>query len=113
MIELILPLLGPVTQDPSPRHPAVDQACILGTPVKAISNGYGSFSWSHEKGWTFTQETPEGKISMSHLKYKGVNRFYTIGEVVSACGNTGAYSTGPHIHVEAPPHILKRLYYNL
>ncbi|WGL30689.1 lysozyme [Synechococcus phage S-CRES3] len=112
MIELLLPLIGPVTQDPSPRHPAVDQACTLGAPVRAMSNGYGRFEWDHYKGWTFIQETPEGEIRISHLKHKGVDRFYNVGEVFSACGNTGAYSTGPHLHVEAPPHILQRVYYS-
>ena len=110
MTNYIPPVIGPVTQDVFPRHQAIDQACIAGSDVRAMGNGYGQFHWEHEKGWTFVQSTPLGEIRMSHLAFKGVDRFYNVGEVVNACGSTGAYSTGPHVHIEAPPSILKQVY---
>ena len=111
VIELILPLIGPVTQDPSPRHPAVDQACSIGDPVKAMGTGFGRFEWDHYKGWTFIQQTEAGEIRISHLQKSGESRHYNMGEVAAYCGNTGAYSTGPHLHVEAPPEVLRQVYY--
>lgn len=70
-----------------------------------MASGYGSFHWDADMGWVFTQETSQGKISISHLANRGVNRFYEIGEVISQCGSTGRLSAGPHVHIEGPPAI--------
>lgn len=100
---IILPVTGPVIQEPSPYHQGIDQACLLGSEVRAMGNGYGRFHWSRDMGWVFTQETSVGTISISHLRYKGVDGFYQAGQVVSQCGSTGRLSRGPHVHVEGPP----------
>ncbi|ADF42442.1 putative peptidase [Synechococcus phage S-CBS2] len=100
----MIPVVGPVVQNPSIRHPAVDIACIPGSEVRAMANGHGTFHWDHDMGWVFTQ----GNISISHLDHKGVDRFYTVGEVISACGSTGRLSAGPHVHIEGPPEVLSR-----
>ena len=102
----MIPVVGPVVQDPSPRHPAVDQACIPGSPVRAIGQGLGTFHWDHNMGWVFTQ----GDITISHLAERGLDRFYEPGEQVSTCGSTGRLSAGPHIHVEAPPPVIRSVY---
>jgi len=98
----MIPVIGVVTQTPSLHHQAVDISCIHGSEVRAMGKGYGSFSWSHTKGWTFTQ----GDIAMSHLMERGQDGEYERGDVIGACGSTGVYSTGPHIHLEGPPEIL-------
>lgn len=69
-----------------------------------MTNGHGTFHWDHDMGWVFTQ----GDTSISHLAHKGVDRFYTVGEVISRCGSTGRLSAGPHVHIEGPPSLLSR-----
>ena len=100
---MIQPVIGPVIQEPSTAHQGIDQACLLGSEVRAMANGYGKFHWSRDMGWVFTQETSVGTISISHLRYKGSDGFYQEGQVVSQCGSTGRLSAGPHVHVEGPP----------
>jgi len=100
----MIPVVGPVIQQPSQAHPAVDIACMPNSAVRAMANGMGTFHWDHDMGWVFTQ----GDTTISHLAHRGVDRFYTIGEVISACGSTGRLSHGPHVHVEGPPAVLQR-----
>lgn len=100
----MIPVVGPVIQRPSQAHPAVDIACLPNSAVRAMTNGMGAFYWSRNMGWVFIQ----GDIAISHLAYRGIDRFYNIGEVVSACGSTGRLSRGPHVHVEGPPEVLRR-----
>ena len=102
----IAPVAGPITQEIHGHHRAVDQACIAGSPVVAMIDGNGSFHWDYYKGWVFTQ----GNFSIAHLAHSGPSRYYYQGEIISACGSTGAYSTGPHVHVEGPERELRQLY---
>ena len=100
---MIPPVAGLVVQDFTPSHQAIDAACVLGSPVRAMTSGYGSFHWDHDMGWVFTQEGPQGTVSISHLAERGPNRYYGVGEIVSRCGSTGRLFAGPHVHVEGPP----------
>ena len=41
MIQLLLPIMGPITQEWSYKHPAIDIGCTEGIPVLAAHNGVG------------------------------------------------------------------------
>lgn len=55
-------------------------------------------------GWTFTLKG-EGALqsSYSHLKSARGSGTYKRGDVIGQCGNTGSWSSGPHLHFEVAP----------
>ena len=96
------PVLGPITQDSHPQHPAVDIACLKGTPVRASHAGVGKYVYSRTLGLTYYIESPNGTItSYSHLESVSNPGWKKIGEEIGACGSTGVWSSGPHVHFES------------
>lgn len=105
---MIPPVVGPVIQDYSNIHHGVDVACISGSPVVAMIDGYGFFKYDAYMGWQFIQTGSDGtRVTMSHLARRGTNTWYQQGEQVSECGSTGRWSMGPHVHIDgsSPPRI--------
>lgn len=51
-------------------------------------------------GWvvTLTSSSKEIVTSYSHLEVAYPPGFYEKGDVIGECGNTGTWSTGPHLH---------------
>jgi murein DD-endopeptidase MepM/ murein hydrolase activator NlpD len=97
MFVYLPPVEGVITQDPSFYHQAYDFSCIPGDPVRSVR----SFKWSHEMGWTYTVKYEDRVTSYSHLGEVGPKTYVLEGDVIGLCGNTGAYSTGPHVHFES------------
>jgi murein DD-endopeptidase MepM/ murein hydrolase activator NlpD len=96
---LLLPLAGVVTQGVHADHPAIDIACSTGAPVVAAHAGSGSTQWSSTHGWTFVLRADDGlETRYSHLAQGAPAGRYSAGDLIGLCGNTGRWSTGPHLH---------------
>jgi murein DD-endopeptidase MepM/ murein hydrolase activator NlpD len=102
---------GVITQGVREGHPAIDVACAVGTPVRAAHAGEGHAKRSHTHGITFELKGADGlTTSYSHLATAMPAGRYEQGDLIGTCGNTGAWSTGPHLHFESNrPHLLGRL----
>jgi murein DD-endopeptidase MepM/ murein hydrolase activator NlpD len=108
---LLRPMPGVITQGVRPGHPAIDIACLVGTPVKAAHDGEGRVRRSHTHGITFELRGPDGlQTSYSHLHSAKPGGAYKRGEQIGECGNTGSWTTGPHLHFESNrPELLNHL----
>ena len=102
---------GVVTQDAHAEHPALDIACAVGTPVRAAHDGVASVVRSHTHGNTVVLVGKNGlETSYSHLHSTEAPGTYQRGDVIGLCGNTGAWTTGPHLHFETNrPYLLSNL----
>lgn len=100
------PVSGTVTQiyDARKKHYAVDVVAPRETPVKAVANGMVIFAeWTADTGHVIILEHKEGLISV--YKHNGsLNKsqgdMVRLGEVIASVGNTGEFTTGPHLHFE-------------
>lgn len=104
--KLLSPAKGSITQnyDVSQRHFGVDLSLSDKTPIKATADGTVIFAeWSAETGYVVILEHSFGLISVykhnSSLSKKQ-GEHVKMGEVIAMSGNTGEYSTGPHLHFE-------------
>lgn len=103
---LFPPVNGSISQQYSleEKHYAVDVAVIKNTPVKATADGVVVFSeWTAETGYVIMIAHKKELISVykhnsSLAKMQG-DRVKS-GEVIAMAGNTGTFSTGPHLHFE-------------
>ena len=86
------------------NHLAVDIATEMGTPVKSVADGTVLFAeWTAETGHVIIVEHVQGFISIykhNSSLHKSQGDMVVSGEVIASAGNTGEYSTGPHLHFE-------------
>lgn len=107
-VEILLfpPVRGTVSQafDAKTKHYAVDVVAPRNTPVKAIADGTVLFSeWTIETGYVLIIEHEDGFTSVykhNGLLSKVQGNPVKAGEVIAAVGNTGEFTTGPHLHFE-------------
>ncbi len=105
-IVLFPPISGTVTQkyNARERHYAVDVVASRDTPVKAVANGMVIFAeWTADTGHVIILEHDFGFISV--YKHNGSlskkqGDIVRAGEVIASVGNTGEFTTGPHLHFE-------------
>ena len=103
---LFSPLSGMITQafDPEIKHYAMDITAVQDAPVKSIAAGTVVFSeWTSDTGYVIMVQHKNGMLSVykhngSLLKNQG--DAVLAGEVIAAVGDTGEFSTGPHLHFE-------------
>lgn len=96
---LARPVPGPITQGWSTRHPAIDFACKEGEIVRAAHDGTMSVSRSSTLGITATLHDRYGRTTTySHLQAADAPGVFLAGDPIGLCGNTGSWSTGPHLH---------------
>jgi peptidoglycan LD-endopeptidase LytH len=101
-LQLLQPMPGVITQGVRPGHPAIDIACVPGTPVRAAHDGQGSQERSLTHGITFVLNGSGGlRTSYSHLENASPSGSYRRGDVIGSCGNSGIWSSGPHLHFES------------
>ena len=101
-LQLLQPMPGVVTQGVRPDHPAIDIACAVGTPVRAAHDGNARVHRSYTHGITVELSGVDGLItSYSHLQSAMPAGNFSRGDVIGACGNTGIWSSGPHLHFES------------
>lgn len=99
---------------PDPLNPSVitfhggaDFAVPTGTPVFAVDDGVVvEARESVNAGRLIRYDTAHGRVSVMHLSAIGVAVGDTVkaGQQIGASGNTGARTTGAHLHLEYLPH---------
>jgi len=102
MIMLLLPIVGPITQEWSSKHPAIDIACLEGTPIRAAHSGNAKTYYDWRMGNVVELYGENGLITKyAHLSKTNTEKFYRTGDVIGYCGNTGEWTSGPHLHFES------------
>lgn len=90
-------------------HYGIDIPAGEGTQVTAPADGkVMSYTWSDACGWTMVVDhgiNERGqRITTRYLhlsaKVAGVGETVKAGDVIAKVGNTGYYTTGPHLHFE-------------
>ncbi|MEZ7891503.1 MAG: peptidoglycan DD-metalloendopeptidase family protein [Candidatus Wallbacteria bacterium] len=85
-------------------HNGIDIGVPTGTPLKALSSGrVQSVDWNYGGGKTITIKYDNGMTSTyMHCKDATLSAGATVsqGQVVGHTNNTGAWTTGPHLHFE-------------
>jgi len=100
------PLSGTISQrfDPLKKHYAIDVVAPRETPIKAVADGIVIFAeWTADTGHVIILEHKDGILSV--YKHNGsLNKSQgdpvSSGEVIASVGNTGEFTTGPHLHFE-------------
>ncbi|PKQ45765.1 M23 family metallopeptidase [Confluentibacter flavum] len=86
------------------RHYAVDLVVAKNTPIKATADGSVIFAeWTAETGYVIILEHSQGLLSVykhNASLTKAQGDLVKAGEVIATSGNTGDYTTGPHLHFE-------------
>ncbi|MCV6629704.1 MAG: M23 family metallopeptidase [Flavobacteriaceae bacterium] len=103
---LFAPLEGTLSDvyDIQKKHFAVDVVAPFGTPVKSVADGTVIFAeWTVETGYVILLEHQQGLLSV--YKHNGTlmkeqGDLVKAGEVIASVGNTGEFTTGPHLHFE-------------
>jgi murein DD-endopeptidase MepM/ murein hydrolase activator NlpD len=86
------------------KHYAVDLAVAKNTPIKATADGSVIFAeWTAQTGYVIILEHSQNLLSVykhngSLTKTQG--DLVKAGEVIAISGNTGDFTTGPHLHFE-------------
>ena len=89
-------------------HNGVDFACPTGTPVYACHDGTIQFSGIDSvRSLTVTIDSVDGTLRtlychLSESKVK-VGQVVKRGELIALSGNTGSFTTGPHLHLGVRP----------
>lgn len=103
---LFSPVSGVISQgyNAEKKHFAVDIVAKKDAPVKAVANGTVIFSeWTADTGFVLIMEHEEGLLSV-YKHNSSLNKeqgdLVKAGEVVASVGNTGEFTTGPHLHFE-------------
>lgn len=86
----------------SGKHTGVDFAVPVGTPVRAVADGFiTTANWGDDYGVQVVQRVAKGYVIYAHLNAKRVKPLQIVkaGELIGESGNSGN-STGPHLHLE-------------
>jgi len=100
------PILGKITQgfDIKTKHYAIDITAKTGTPVKTVADGTVIFAeWTAETGYVIIIEHTNGFLSVykhNAILLKKQGDLVITGEAIATVGNTGEFTTGPHLHFE-------------
>ena len=103
---LFAPVNGTISEgyNVKEKHYAVDIIVAKNTPVKATADGTVIFAeWTSETGYVVIIEHSYELISVykhNAALTKSQGDLVKAGEVVAMAGNTGEYTTGPHLHFE-------------
>ncbi|MEM7186021.1 MAG: M23 family metallopeptidase [Bacteroidota bacterium] len=103
---LFPPVKGDISQDYDPeiKHFAVDVVAVKDSPVKAAADGTVIFSeWTVETGYVIVLTHANNLVTIykhnaSLTKEQG--DLVKAGEVIATVGNSGEFTTGPHLHFE-------------
>ena len=101
MIEFPPPTDGAITQEWSHDHPGYDFACRRGEPIYAVHEGYLTYDYDTRLGNQAIVHYDGEVTTYSHMDTVYPPGWYGQGDVIGTCGDTGSYSTGPHVHFES------------
>ena len=102
----IKPVDGLITEEFNKKigHFGVDVVSKKGAFISSIDDGMVMFSsWTHEFGYVLVIKHQNGFISFyKHNSeiFKSKGDYVKSGETIAIIGNSGKYSTGPHLHFE-------------
>lgn len=104
--KLFPPIKGQITENYNRRirHFGIDISIAENQPVKAAADGKVVFAeWTVQTGYVIILQHNDGMISVykhnsSLTKKQGEQ--VKAGEVIARTGDTGEYTTGPHLHFE-------------
>lgn len=86
------------------KHYAVDVVLAKNTPIKATADGSVIFAeWTAQTGYVIILEHSQNLLSVykhNGSLTKAQGDLVKAGEVIAISGNTGDYTTGPHLHFE-------------
>jgi murein DD-endopeptidase MepM/ murein hydrolase activator NlpD len=100
------PLKGSITSkfSPADQHYAIDIAARKNQNISATLDGTVVFSnFTPETGYVISIQHANNILSFykhCSVLLKKVGSFVRAGEVIAIVGDTGEYSTGPHLHFE-------------
>ena len=100
------PIEGMVTTEFNIKdeHYGIDIVSKSNEPVKSVSDGTVIFSdWTQESGNVICIQHRDNIISVykhNSALLKKVGNFVSSGQVIAIIGNTGEFTTGPHLHFE-------------
>jgi murein DD-endopeptidase MepM/ murein hydrolase activator NlpD len=103
---LFSPVSGIISQgyDADKKHFAVDIVTEKDAAVKSVANGTVIFAeWTAETGYVIIIEHENGLLSVykhNGSLTKSQGDIVQVGEVVASVGNTGEFTSGPHLHFE-------------
>ena len=90
--------------NPEEKHYGVDIVTVQNSPVKAVADGTVIFAeWTAETGYVIIVKHPFNLISVykhNASLTKSQGDLIKAGEVIAASGNSGEFTTGPHLHFE-------------
>jgi len=104
--QLFPPVEGYISQhfDPSEGHNAMDIITAADAPVKAVDDGTVVFAeWCAQTGNVIIIQHPNNLVSIykhNSVLLKKVGTFVGRGDVIALVGNSGEFTTGPHLHFE-------------
>ncbi|MDW8236476.1 MAG: M23 family metallopeptidase, partial [Bacteroidia bacterium] len=104
--EYVLPLEGTVSRriQPGKGHWGVDITSPAGSPVLAIAEGTVVLAeYSYESGYIIGIQHPNGLLSLykhNSRLMRQVGEKVRAGDIIALAGGLGAYSSGPHLHIE-------------
>jgi len=100
------PIEGMVTTEFNIKdeHYGIDIVSKRNEPVKSVSDGTVIFAdWTQESGNVICIQHRDNIISVykhNSALLKKVGNFVSSGQVIAIIGNTGEFTTGPHLHFE-------------
>jgi murein DD-endopeptidase MepM/ murein hydrolase activator NlpD len=103
---LFAPVKGIISEgyNPNKKHFAVDVVTSKDAPVKATADGTVIFAeWTSETGYVILLKHKNNLLSVykhNASLNKEQGELVKEGEVIATVGNTGEYTTGPHLHFE-------------
>lgn len=86
------------------KHYAIDIVTTRNSPIKSVADGRVIFAeWTAETGYVIIIEHSYGLLSVykhNASLSKSQGDIVRSGEVIATAGNTGEFTTGPHLHFE-------------
>lgn len=93
---------GPTGNDGKP-HTGIDISCPVGVPVYAAHAGTVRYEWTQKGGNCMRLTAPTGEYTRyCHLSSYTADDYeqVAVGDEIARSGNSGAYTTGAHLHWE-------------
>ena len=85
-------------------HYGIDVAVSKGESIRAVAHGYVVWAdWTQDGGYTIAVQHTDGYLSVYKHNGRLLKRIgdrVRATEPIAVSGNTGAITTGPHLHFE-------------